>query len=151
MPNYYAQLNKDKRVVCLSQLSGEVQSERLIPIDEELYNNHNLLLMRYIDGDFVGTVALMEADKPAIAADGEDTLTVQITVTDWQGKVAKDFDDEIALEMNGMSQSVKASKGTAEITISSEEPGEYILRTTNLDRNAEWKVVVQHGIEKTVV
>ncbi|MNN79587.1 hypothetical protein D3C81_1962420 [compost metagenome] len=77
-----------------------------------------------------------------IQANGEETMTVKITVTDWQGKVQKEFNDELTVELNGMRQTLTPTKGVAEISISSDEPGEFQMKTSGLDRNAELKVVV---------
>lgn len=145
MPNYYAQIDEESRVFTLSELAGEVKHDHLIPISEEQYQDRRLMHTRYVDGDFQGLFAVIEADKPAIKPDGEDVLTVQVTVTDWQGKVQKAYNEELEVELNGMRQSLKLTKGTADITISSSEPGQFVLKTAGLDRNSELKVVVTDG------
>lgn len=38
MPNYYAEVNRDGRVVGISELAGEVKAESLIPITKELFD-----------------------------------------------------------------------------------------------------------------
>ncbi|MNC61446.1 hypothetical protein D3C75_1113880 [compost metagenome] len=117
----------------------------MIPISEELYQNNRLLYTRYVDGEFKGLFAQMESDKSVIKPDGEEMLTVTITMTDLQGKIQSDFNEELGLELNGMKQTVKPTKGVAEITISSDEPGNFLMKTIGLDRNAELKVVVSDG------
>lgn len=145
MPNYYAQVDRDGRVFALSELSEEVKVDDLISINEEQYHDRRLLLTRYVDGEFQGDFAEILSDKPMIKSDGEDTLTVTITVTDWRGKVQKEYKDELTIELNGIRQTVSPTKGVAEITISSSEPGEFQMRTIGLDRNAELQVVVNDG------
>ncbi len=142
MPSYYAQIDEKGRVFAVSELAGEIDSPDMIPIHESQYQNSQLLFTRYVKGEFQGWFARMEADETAITANGQDTMTVQITVTDWEGKVQKAFNEELVVELDGMRQKVKAAKGVAAITISSEEPGEFLLRTSGLDRNAELKVVI---------
>lgn len=145
MPNYYAQIEPDGRVFALSELAGEVTANDMIPISEELYQNNRLLFTRYVDGEFKGLFPQLESDKSVIKPDGEEVLTVTITITDWQGKVQSTFNEELSIELNGMKQTVKPTKGVAEITISSDESGEFLMKTTGLDRNAELKVVVSDG------
>ncbi|MCK8487129.1 hypothetical protein M0651_08110 [Paenibacillus sp. MBLB2552] len=145
MPNYYAQIDEEGRVFAVSELSGEVESPNLVPISEQQYKRGNLLFTRYADGGFTGDFVRMEADKTQIRADGEDTVTVTITVVDWQGQVQKEFNNEVAVELNGIRQTVKAAKGVAEVTISSDEPGAYALKTVGLDRNGDLKVVFVDG------
>ncbi|WP_068613500.1 hypothetical protein [Paenibacillus tuaregi] len=142
MPNYYAQIDSKGRVEGLSALSGEVQSEFLVPIDEKLYGNENLLFTRYVKGEFTGYLAELKADKESIPADGTEDLTVHITIHDWNGEVHRDYQEPISIEVAGIRQQVQSVKGTAEITISSEEPGEFKVRTLGLDRDAELKVVI---------
>ncbi|MBM6996814.1 hypothetical protein IM700_014250 [Paenibacillus sp. DXFW5] len=145
MPNYYAQIDEDGRVYAVSELAGEVEAPNLIPVSEQQYRSGNLLFTRYAEGSFTGNFARMEADKTQIQGNGEDTVTVKITVVDWQGQVQKEFNGEVAVELNGIRQSVKAAKGVAEVTISSDEPGAYALKTVDLDRNGDIKVVVVDG------
>ncbi|SDE96769.1 hypothetical protein SAMN04488542_10454 [Fontibacillus panacisegetis] len=145
MPNYYAQIEQDGRVFALSELAGEVTASDMIPINEELYQNNRLLYTRYVDGEFKGLFAQMESDKSVIKPDGEEMLTVTITMTDLLGKVQSEFNEELDIELNGMKQTVKPTKGVAEITISSDEPGDFLMKTIGLDRNAELKVVVSDG------
>lgn len=145
MPKYYAQLDEEMRVFTVSELAGEVDSPDMIPITEEQYRDGRLLLTRYVDGQFQGCFARMESDKSSIQPDGEDVVTVKVFITDWQGEVINDFNDEVTLELNGMRQTIQALNGIAEITISSEELGEFKLKTVGLDRNAELKVVVVDG------
>ncbi|MNW41262.1 hypothetical protein D3C74_183960 [compost metagenome] len=145
MPNYYAQIEPDGRVFALSELAGEVTASDMIPISEELYQNNRLLYTRYVDGEFKGLFAQMESDKSVIKPDGEEMLTVTITMTDLLGKVQSEFNEELDIELNGMKQTVKPTKGVAEITISSDEPGDFLMKTIGLDRNAELKVVVSDG------
>ncbi|WP_059040808.1 hypothetical protein [Paenibacillus rubinfantis] len=145
MPNYYAQIDEEGRVFAVSELAGEIESPDLIPISQEQYQGGNLLFTRYAEGRFTGNFVRMEADKTQIQADGEDTVTVKITVIDCQGQVQKEFNEEVAVELNGIRQTVKTAKGVAEVTISSEEPGVYALKTAGLDRNGDLKVVVVDG------
>lgn len=145
MPKYYAQVDEEMRVFTVSELAGEVDSPNMIPITEEQYLDGRLLLTRYVDGQFQGYFARMESDKSSIRPDGEDVVTVKVLITDWKGEILGDFNKEVTLELNGMQQSVKAMNGIAEITISSEEPGDFKLKTAGLDRNAELKVVVVDG------
>lgn len=146
MPNYYAQIDQEGRVFSLNELAGEVNSTDLIPISQELYNNMNLLRTRYVNGEFVGLTAELTSDKACIAADGSDCLTIQVRVTDWQGQPQTSYNDEVMIDVNGMQQAIKLSKGLATFTLSSEEPGEFMVRTLKLDRNTELKVVVSDGI-----
>lgn len=145
MPNYYAQIDSEGRVEGLSELSGEVESEFLIPIDEELYDNPNILFTRYVEGSFEGYLAEMKTDHAGIAANGSDTLTIQIIVSDWKNNVMKEYNELVLVEVNGVQRNVKTSGGIADITITSDEPGEFRVRTLGLDRNAELKVVVTNG------
>jgi len=145
MSNFYAQINDEGRVIGLSDLFEPVESKNLISIEEEQYNNFMLLRMRYVDGAFTGTVAHLKADKESIEANGSDVLTVDLSITDWQGNIQEDFNEEVQLEMNGLQQNISVSKGRASLTISSEEPGEFRLSAFGLDRNAELKVVVTDG------
>lgn len=145
MPNYYAQIEPDGRVSALSELAGEVTANDMIPISEELYHNNRLLSTRYVDGEFKGLFTQIVSDKSVIKSDGEEVLTVTITITDWQGKIQSAFNEELNIELNGMKQTVKPIKGVAEVTVSSNEPGEFLMRTVGLDRNAELKVVVSDG------
>lgn len=145
MPNYYAQIEPDGRVSALSELAGEVTASDMIPINEELYQNNRLLYTRYVDGEFKGLFAQIESDKSVIKSDGEEMLTVTITITDLQGKVQSTFNEELSIELNGIKQTVKPTKGVTEVTISSDEPGEFLMKTIGLDRNAELKVVVTDG------
>ncbi|WP_334075462.1 MULTISPECIES: hypothetical protein [Paenibacillus] len=101
--------------------------------------------MRYADETFTGTMARLKADKDSIAADGSDVLTVDLSITDWQGNIQEDFNEDVQLEMNGIQQAISVSKGKAALTVSSEEPGEFRLSTLGLDRNAGLKVVVTDG------
>lgn len=145
MPNYYAQIDAEGRVYAVSQLAGEVQEDHLIPINEEMYKDGRLLFTRYAQGKFSGSTAVLRGDKPAILADGQDRMKVEITVTDWRGELQKDLLKDLKVELGGMTQLVPLIDGTAEITISSGEPGTYVFRTIGLDRDAALKVVVQHG------
>ncbi|WP_058301142.1 hypothetical protein [Gorillibacterium timonense] len=145
MPNYYAQIDSEGRVFGLSQLADAVAADDLIPIDQESYTNPNLLYTRYVNGEFQGFLVRMEADKALIAPDGSDAMTIQATVTDWRGNVQKDYREELVLELNGMRHAVKVKEGVADLTISSDEPGEFRVRTVGMDRNAELKVVVTYG------
>lgn len=145
MPNYYAQIDAEGRVEGLSELSGEVLSELLIPIDEELYKNPNLMFTRYVNGAFEGVHSDIRADKTTITGDGKDVLTLQIVVSDWKGQPLHEYSEPLLVEVGGIQQQVKSSKGAAEITITSEESGEFRVRTLGLDRNAELKVVVNSG------
>ncbi|WP_435922500.1 hypothetical protein [Paenibacillus sp. DYY-L-2] len=144
MSNFYAQI-ENGRVVGLSDISEKVESPFLIPIEEDQYNTPLLLGMRYEDGAFIGTIADFKADKAGISANGSDMLLIELTILDWQGKPQEDFHEEVQLEMNGIQQSISLSKGRASLTISSDEPGIFRLRTLGLDRNAELKVVVTDG------
>ncbi|WP_410772188.1 hypothetical protein [Fontibacillus sp. BL9] len=145
MSNYYAQLNEEGRVIGLSDLSEPTEADNMIPIEEAHFNIPLLLRMRYMDGTFTGTVSNLKANKDSIVSDGAEILTVELTVTDWRGEIQEDFSEEVQLEMNDLQQSISVSKGQAAFTISSEEPGEFRLRTLGLDRNAELKVVVTDG------
>jgi hypothetical protein len=141
LPNYYAQIDKNGKVEGVSELAGEIQLDTLIPITFEQYMNRDILFTRYVKGSFVGLVTELVADKQVIAPDGSDIAIVTISVTDWQGAPQKDYNGNIIVEVNGQQQSVKVIKGAAEISISSEEPGEFWMRTIHMDRNAELKVV----------
>lgn len=145
MPNYYAQLNKAGKVIGISQLSGEVDSEGLIPISVEQYESENLLMSRYVNGAFIGQKAVLEADKSVIIADGSDMVILRASVIDIsnvsQDSAKAEVIQDITFELNGVQQTVPLIDGYAEISISSEEPGEYVIRTVNLDYNAELLVV----------
>ncbi|MNH83618.1 hypothetical protein D3C87_451840 [compost metagenome] len=145
MPNYYAQIDAEGRVEGLSELSGEVLSELLVPIDEELYRNPNLMFTRYVNGAFEGVHSEITADKTMITGDGKDVLTLQIAVFDWKNQLLREFNKPILVEVGGIQQQVKSSEGVAEITITSDESGEFRVRTLGLDRNSELKVVVKSG------
>ncbi|MBD2867731.1 hypothetical protein [Paenibacillus arenilitoris] len=143
MPDYfYAQINESGRVIGISQLAQEVKSEYMIPITKEQFDNQNMLFTRYDGGSFAGTSANIEADKPVIAPNGTDVMTVKVRVADWNDKPQGSYSENVIIEVNGLQQSVKAVGGVAELSLSSSEPGEFHLRTVNLDRNAEIKVVV---------
>lgn len=144
MSNFYAQIESG-RIVGLSDISEKVESPFLIPIEEGQYNTPLLLGIRYEDGAFFGTIADFKADKVGISANGSDMLLIELTILDWQGKPQEDFNEEVQLEMNGLQQSISLSKGRASLTVSSDEPGIFRLRTLGLDRNAELKVVVTDG------
>ncbi|MFB9328614.1 hypothetical protein ACFFSY_21985 [Paenibacillus aurantiacus] len=142
MPNYYAQIDENGELVGVSALSGEVKHEHLIPITEEQYGNPAILYTRYVKGEFTGSAVLLSADKDVFAPNGQDLVTIQAKLTDWQNNPITDpARQEIVLDINGARQTFKASKGEAVITISSDEPGEFLVRTINFDRNAELKVV----------
>lgn len=145
MPNYYAQINEEGRVIALSDLGEQVESEYLIPIDENQFKTPSLLRMRYVGEAFTGIAASFKTDKESIIAGGTDTMTVEVVLTDWQGRTLEDEKAEISVDLNGVQQSVSVSKGRASLTVSSDEPGEFKLRTLGLDRNAELKVVVTDG------
>lgn len=145
MPNYYAQIDEEGGVIGLSSLSGEVVSDLMIPITAEQFNNRQLLRSRYIDGNFRSNIARIQTDKTSILPDGSDLVTVEVAVLDLQGELQKDFNEELLLELNGMTQQVPAKNGIAIVTISSDEPGVFLLRTVSLDQNAELKVVVTNG------
>ncbi|MEF2967476.1 hypothetical protein V3851_16740 [Paenibacillus sp. M1] len=145
MSRYYAQLNREQRVIGVSDLAGEVESEGLIPIDEKLFNNMNLLNMRYVDGTFVGFIAEFSADKASILSNGNDIMTLKLNVLDWEGRLQQSFNDQVLVDVNGIEQYVQVTKGTAELTLSSEEPGEFLVRSVGMDKNAVLKVVVTDG------
>lgn len=145
MPNYYAQIDQDSRVIGVSELAEEVKSDEMIPIEEDIYRSGNLLMMRYVDGAFEGMISQLTADKEYILADETDKLTILIVVKDWQNKILKDYAGEMLVEVGGMQRPVKVKKGQAEITLTSGEPGVFTVRTLNLDRNGELKVVVKDG------
>jgi len=142
LPNYYAQMEKDGRIFAVSELAGEVNADDLIPITEEQYRDRRLLFTRYVNGEFCGVFAEIHSDKISIRPDGQEAMTVTISVTDWQGTLQKDYSEELIVELGGMRQTIKPVKGIAEFTISSDEPGEFMMRTIDLDRNAQLKVVV---------
>lgn len=142
MPNYYAELDGEGKVFAVSELAGVVDSPLMIPITFEQYQDRRLLFTRFVEGKFLGTFARIEADKSTIAATGEDTLTARITVADWEGNVLDNYNEVIQVELNGVRQPVKAEKGVVNITVTSEEPGAFVLKTHGLDRNVELKVVV---------
>lgn len=145
MPNYYAQIDQDGRVFGVSELAGKVTAEDMIPIEEDMFRNGNLLMMRYVDGTFQGMIAELTADKAYIQADETEKLTIEIVVKDWQNKLMKDYSEDILVEVGGVQRPVKLKKGQAEITLTSGEPGIFTVRTLNLDRNGELKVVVKDG------
>ncbi|RCX16470.1 hypothetical protein DFP94_11290 [Fontibacillus phaseoli] len=145
MSRYYAQLNREKRVIGLSDLAGEVESEWLVPIDEQQFNNLNLLNTKYVDGAFAGSIAELSGDKATIESDGEDLMTLSLSVFDWEGRIQQSFNDQVLIDVNGIQQPVQVTKGKMEMTLSSEEPGEFWVRTVGLDRNAVLKVVVSDG------
>ncbi|RED40738.1 hypothetical protein [Paenibacillus sp. VMFN-D1] len=142
MPNYYAELDEEGKVFAVSELGGVVDSPLMIPITFEQYQDRRLLFTRFVEGKFQGAFARIEADKSSIAATGEDTLSAQIIITDWEGNVQDEYNEVIQVELNGVLQSVKTEKGVAHITVTSDEPGAFVLKTHGLDRNAELKVVV---------
>lgn len=146
MPNYYAQVDKEGKVFSLAELSGEIHMDELIPITRELFENSNLLGSRYKDGDFVGYYASLEADQTSVSANGTDTITITVRMLNWRNVPQPDYKQELVVEVNGMKQTVALKKGLAELTISSEEPGEFVLRTVNMDRNSEIKVVFTDGV-----
>lgn len=45
---YYAQLNLVDVAICLSQLSGEVVSDNMIPITQEQYEQGQIMGMQYV-------------------------------------------------------------------------------------------------------
>lgn len=146
MPNYYyAQIDEEGGVIGLSNLSGEVVSDLMIPITAEQFNNRQLMRSRYIEGEFRSNIARIQADKSSILPDGSDMVTVEVAVLDLHGELQKDFHEELVLELNGMTRQVPAKNGIATVTISSDEPGVFLLRTLDLDQNAELKVVVSNG------
>ncbi|MGN7356789.1 hypothetical protein ACTHPF_05440 [Paenibacillus sp. SAF-054] len=145
MPNYYAQLDEEGRVIALSNLSGEVISDLMIPITAEQFNNRQLMRSRYIDGEFHSNIARIHADKSSILSDGSDLVTVEVAVLNAQGELQKEFSKELTLELNGMTGQVPVKNGVAAVTISSDEPGVFLLRTVGLDQDAELKVVVTNG------
>ncbi|MFC4101715.1 Ig-like domain-containing protein [Paenibacillus xanthanilyticus] len=146
MPKYYAQIDASGKLVSVSALSGEVHSEFMIPLTQEQYENQALLYTRYVGGEFVGTNVTLTSDKTVIAPNGRDLLTIQAKVTDWQNKPLAGTSPDIILDVNGSRQTVKTVNGEALITLSSAEPGEYLVRTINFDRNAELKVVASDAL-----
>lgn len=140
--HYYAQIDQNGKVVGISQLAEEMKMDNLIPISKEQYNNRNMLYTNYSGGSFTGTSANIEADKQIIAPNGIDVMTVKLQVSDWKDAPQEDFAEDVIIEVNGVQQTVKVTNGVAEISLSSNEPGEFIMRTVNLDRNAELRVVV---------
>lgn len=44
---YYAQINSENIAECVSQLSGEVVAENIIPITEAQYNDGSVISHRY--------------------------------------------------------------------------------------------------------
>lgn len=148
MPNYYAEVNRDGRVVGISELAGEVKAESLIPITKELFDNQNVLFTRYVDDQFVGFYTVLEADRSILESNGVDFITIKARVYDWKNTLHTMYSQEVVFEVNGLQQAVKARKGVAELTLSSEEPGEFVVRTTNFDQNGDVKVVVEYASEK---
>lgn len=143
MPNYYAQISSNK-VVGLSQLSGAVSSGVLVPITEAQYANDNLFSYRYVNGTFIPPMSIMSADKTVIAADGQDAVTIKLDLSD-AGDLSRfaDGGEDVIVEVNGMRQAVQGMDGVAVLTLTSEEPGEYLVRTVNLDSEETLKVVVK--------
>lgn len=92
-----------------------------------------------------GFAAMLSSDKQTITNDGADTMTITVTLSDEQGQIQSAFNEEVQLEMNGMTQAVKLTEGVGTITVSSEEPGEFVLRTVGFERNSQMKVVITDG------
>ncbi|MCP8970053.1 hypothetical protein [Ectobacillus ponti] len=142
MPNFYANINPATgKVIGVSELSAEVVSETLVPITQEQYGNPNIFYTTYINGSFTGYFPQVKADKESIMANGTDTATITASIYDWQGVLQTSYKEEVLFEVNGMQLSVPPVKGAATMTFSSEESGEYYIRTRNLAQNRSVKVV----------
>ncbi|WP_127529249.1 Ig-like domain-containing protein [Paenibacillus kobensis] len=145
MPNYYAQIsmNGSNKVIGLSQLSGPVSNGSMVPITEAQYANDSLFSYRYVNGNFIPPMSIMSADKTVIAADGQDTVTIKLDLSDAEEFPRfADGDEDVIVEVNGLRQVVKGTDGIAVLTLTSEEPGEYFVRTVNLESEETLKVVV---------
>lgn len=105
-------------------------------------------MTRYVDDQFVGFYTVLEADRSILESNGVDFITIKARVYDWKNTLHTMYSQEVVFEVNGLQQAVKARKGVAELTLSSEEPGEFVVRTTNFDQNGDVKVVVEYASEK---
>lgn len=145
MPNFYANINSNGKVVGVSELSAEVVSERLVPISKEQYENPNIFHTSYVKDAFVGYLSQLKSDKEKIVANGTDIATITAFIYDWLDVLQTDYKQDVIFEVNGIQQAVQPVKGVATVTLSSEEPGEFFVTTVNLDHNRSVKVVVVSG------
>ncbi|MGN7455506.1 hypothetical protein ACTHPH_11920 [Paenibacillus pasadenensis] len=137
MPSYYAQIAADGRVVGRCDFPEPFEHSSLVPLTEEQYGQPGLLFARYADGVLAGTAALLTADKGELAADGADAIRVMLLVGDWMSRLDESFSGVVPVSVQGQTQPVQVSGGTATFMVTSREPGVLRIATQGLDRNAE--------------
>lgn len=127
-------------------IKAKLQDKNGVPISLQAAGHGDELLNALQTSDiFTGTSAIFKADKESIVAGGSDKMAVEVHLTDWQGEVLEDASESLIVDLNGLQQTVQVSKGKGSLVVSSDEPGEFQLRTMGLERNAQLKVVVVDG------
>ena len=95
----YAQINKDGFVISDSNLSGEVEADNMIPLEEDF----DLLNKRYVDGQWEEYTPLEPAEPEP---DGQDVVQAQILLNQADIIAKQQEQDEVLAEML-LQQSVK--------------------------------------------
>lgn len=127
-------------------IKAKLQDKNGVPISLQASGHGDELLNALQTSDlFAGTSATFKADKESIVAGGSDKMAVEVHLTDWQGKDLEDASEQLIVDLNGLQRTVQVSKGKGSLVVSSDEPGEFLLQTVGLDRNAQLKVVVVDG------
>ncbi|QJC51736.1 hypothetical protein HGI30_09385 [Paenibacillus albicereus] len=137
MPNFYAQVASDGRVIGRCEYPQPVEHSALVPVSEEQYGQPGLLFARYKGGQLSGTASLLTADKGELSADGVDAVRVRLLVGDWMSRLDESFSGPVQVTVQGQSQAIQAVKGAATFAVTSREPGLLRIATLGLDRNAE--------------
>jgi len=138
--HYYAQIGENGVVHTISELSNRL-------IEVEAFDTR--MIGTFYDTKterFIGYKIVLTTDKTSITADGVDSATITATVYSWDDTIAKDFNDNIILEVDNQQVAVLPEDGIARIPFTSEEPGTYTIHTAN-----EGKFIMQNGsVEVTV-
>jgi hypothetical protein len=130
MRNLYAQIGENGKVFSVSDLSGEVNHPDMIPITEEQYNNPNMFITSYVNGEFIGFYTELTIDKPTILADGTDTATITATIYNYLDELQADSIEPIIFELDGAKTSpIVPVEGKASITFNTSVVDVYVVRT----------------------
>ncbi|WP_163538328.1 hypothetical protein [Gracilibacillus sp. YIM 98692] len=83
----------------------------------------------------------VSTNQTSIPADGQTEATITAEIYNYLDEPQTEWEGDIIFEVEGQEQTVSTTNGQAEITFSSEEPGDFTIKT-NVPQMCNGEVVI---------